>query len=108
MANHKKTLNILWNATSVRSKAELYRFLSDHNVHIVIITETWLILKTLSKCQTSAYIGLQSSANKPKGGVLIAVHKNISVEDISQQTITIIEIKTIKIKTFATLIKGAA
>lgn len=42
MASHKKTLNvILWNATSVKNKiTKLHGFLSDHNAHVVINTET--------------------------------------------------------------------
>ncbi|KAK1131919.1 hypothetical protein K0M31_016066 [Melipona bicolor] len=50
----------------------------------------------------------QSNANKPRGGVLIAVHKSIPVEDILQQTTTNIEIKTTKLKTFPTLTIKAA
>lgn len=106
MASHKKTLNIIiWNATTVKNKTtEIQRFLSDRNAHVTINTEIWFTLVTsknvikISNYSINRKGGLQSSANKPRGSVLIAIHKSIPVEDFPQQITINIEIKMIKLK----------
>lgn len=88
-AIHINSLNlILCNATSLKNKTiELYKFLIDHNIDIAIIIEAWLwstdIFK-LSNYNIYRKDGSLSIANKPKGRVLLAVHKNIPAEDIPQ------------------------
>ena len=44
MVTHKNNIHLtLWNATSGKNKtAELLKPLTDHNIDIAIITETWL------------------------------------------------------------------
>ena len=88
MNSHKNPIIIiLWNATSVKKISKLYKFLIDHNVDIAIITETWLTPKgtvKLPNYKMHRQDGPLFANNKPKGRVLIVVHKDIPTEDTPQ------------------------
>lgn len=113
MSSHKKHINIiLWNAISVKNKiSELHKFLTDHDVDIAIITENWLTPKDTFKLlnyKIHRQSGPPSINNKPRSGILIAVHKNILTEDTPQPATSNIEVLTIKLKTTPKLTVGTA
>ena len=88
---HNKSLNIiLWNAISVKNKiTDLQNFLDIQNTDIAILTETWLAPSDKIRLRNYNIYrkdGTPTTQNKPRGGILIATHKNIPVEDTSHQT----------------------
>ena len=113
MVTHKNDIHLtLLNATSVKNKtAELLKFLTDHNIDIAIIMETWL--KPSNTVKLNNYNIFRKDrplcTNKhPGGGVLIAVRTNIPVEDTPRPSVSSIEFLSVKLKISPALTIGAA
>ena len=91
---------MLWNATSIQNKKqELQNFLTEHQVDIAIITETWLSPKNPFHLQNYSIHRKDRTVNPgepTRGGVMIAASNKISFEDHTQSTSTRIENIAIK------------
>lgn len=72
-------LNIItWNARGIRNKCqELFQFLIRHNVHVCLVSETWL-KHNVSIRHNEFYTYRNDRENARGGGVAIMVRKNIS------------------------------
>ena len=86
--NSYKNLILSYGISRVKKKvSELHKFLMDHNTEIAIITESWLTPKDIFKIPNYKIYRQDWSPtikNKPRGGVLIAVYKNVPIEDMPQ------------------------
>lgn len=77
-ANHNEALNIcIWNAHSINNKIqETFTYLKHLNVHVALITETWLKVGT-SLFDPEYKIYNLNRKSGTKGGVAILVKRNI-------------------------------
>lgn len=94
-------INILsWNARSVRNKKEeLFSFLMSQNVHICLLSETWLN-KNITIKNKEFYCYRKDRNNTNGGGVAILIRKNIKHEIIPNVNTDVIE--NIGLKVFTT------
>jgi len=75
---------MLWNATSLISKAnELNYFIDKNNIDIALVTETWLNLQINLNFLNCEIIRSDTTRNKP-GGVAIIINKQIKFHTIAQ------------------------
>lgn len=79
MARQIKKLHLLyWNARSISNKVqELKAFIHKRNIHIIIITETWLRLH--SDLYIPGYRIIRNDRLTEGGGVLICINQNLEI-----------------------------
>ena len=103
---------LLWNATSVKTKnLEIQKFLTDQNIDIAIITETWLAPTDTFRLHNYNITRKDRATADGKargGGVLIATHSSIQTDNIPQPHTTTMETATIRLKIARDIIIGAA
>lgn len=96
--NSSYCFNILqWNAQSLRPKiVEFQALLSQENIHIALVSETWL--EPDSILNVSRYNIFRNDRSDSFGGVAIIIHKSIKVQlEILNHNNSGIEIKCVKL-----------
>ncbi|CAD1480115.1 unnamed protein product, partial [Heterotrigona itama] len=93
-----------------RQKLELQKFLKD-NIDIALVADTWLAPADMLRIPDYEIIRRDRTAEDgktPRRGILIAIYKEIPVEDTIQPTTTTIETAAIRTRTTPSLTIGTA
>jgi len=106
MAKLSELTFMLWNATSINGKEEeLGYFISNKNIDIVLITETWL--NTQTKLNLANYDIIRAdSVRKNAGGVAILINTQLKFHTLPKISIPECDITLIKITSGINLTVG--
>ena len=96
-----KSLNVLnWNARSIKdNEDELFNFLRVHNVHIAVITETFLKPGHKVKRDPNYFIYRNDRLDGAGGGVAIIVHRRIKHQILSSFETKVFETLGVSVET---------
>ena len=95
------SINILnWNARSLKdNEDELYNFLNTHNVHLAVITETFLKPDNKVKRDPNFFVYRNDRLDRTGGGVAIIVHRRIKHRILSSFDTKVFETLGVSIET---------
>lgn len=93
-------LNIItWNARGIKNKSlEFFQFLLTYNIHICLVTESWL-KPNIALCHQEFNVYRNDRVSRRGGGVAIIIRKNISHLTIPIMNTSLIENVGIKVFT---------
>lgn len=95
------SINIMnFNARSLKAKEnEFFNFLRVHNVHVAVITETFLKTGTYLKSDPDYKVITNNRMNRNGGGVAIVIHRSMTYSTLRDFKLKVIESLGIELET---------